>query len=118
MSAPINEVSVSTPCNIINLADRIQAKVENSRPLLEASGVMLSIWESKLLSCDLKNTHLTLGRVLDELTQKAASDRSVTQLRTAALLYRIQGEVKLAIKRAEKLERKLAKAKRWIKRRE
>jgi hypothetical protein len=110
----VNGSEAAAPSNIIRLAERVQARLEKNIPLLEASGVLLEPWEGKSLSGDLKNTDCTLGVVVAELTKRATADRDVARLRTAALLYRVQGEVRLATKRAEKLERKLAKAKRRI----
>jgi hypothetical protein len=103
--------------NVIILADRVEARFQRRIPILEATGVSLDPWEGDLLSKDLKDTSSTLGRVLATLTDSAMGDRSIFQLRTAALLRRVQGAVKLAAKRAEKLERKLSKAKRKDKRR-
>lgn len=103
---------IEQSADIIYLTDHIEAKLQRHIPLLEMSGVNLAPWQGDSLSWDLENARLTLGRVLSELTATAKSERNVSQLRSAALLRRIHEGMKLAAKRAEKLERKLSKAKR------
>lgn len=109
--------TANTNENVINLADRVEARFQRRIPILQATGISLDPWEGELLSGDLKDTSSTLGRVLAMLTDKAMDDRSMFLLRTAALLRRVHSAVKLAAKRAGKLERRLSKAKRKAKKR-
>ena len=103
--------------NVVNISDRIETKINRYGAVLAASGVSLDAWEGTSLSGDLKVSSSTLGRVVADLTAAATGDRNVFQLRTAALLRRVHSALKQAAERAEKLERKLSKAKRKAKRR-
>ena len=68
--------AATTNDNVINLADRVEARFQRRIPILEATGISVDPWEGELLSGDLKKTGSSLGLVLAMLTDKAVGKKA------------------------------------------
>jgi len=77
---------------------------------------MLDPWQDEKLSGNLEGVHIMLSCLLGRLADKARGDTSEFTTKLAATLRRMEGDMRLAVDRAKKLEKKLAKAKKKAKR--
>lgn len=109
----------TTSSNVISLADFIGKRLEKRLPILQASGIELEAAPFQKLTDIIKWSIILVEDAADILSGKRRDCYAINQKsladRSAARLYRCGKQLKLAVKEAEKLKRRLRKAKKRAK---
>lgn len=105
--------------NVVSFAEFIARRLDKKLPILQASGISLEVEPHKKLTDILNSAIVLIGDTADVLSGKLKDPRTFSRQlfadMSAARLYRCGKQLELAVKEAEKLKRKLRKAKKRAK---